>query len=158
MAVRLVHFSNRLAVAREFISNVVLVNALVRSVSHTVLTIDGMCLSLSTLLVQFSIPSELLSQKLFLGISFFNFVLTSSSQTLVVIEYCGADCLFGTVLANNVFVNTLLQVSRIELGHAKVGFVEHRSSARIERGVVAPCESGVEVWGAPRRLDWETGR
>ncbi len=72
--------------AREVIWGDLLVIFFLNSATFAALTIDRMRLSLSTLLVHFSIPGELLSQDLFLGIPFFNLILTSSPETLVVIE------------------------------------------------------------------------
>jgi hypothetical protein len=67
-----------------------------------------MRLPLSPLLMQLFVSGELLPQKLLLGVPFFELMLTSSFQTLVVIEYSRANCLLGPVLAYDIFVYAFL--------------------------------------------------
>lgn len=61
------------------------------------------------------------------------------------IEYGGADGLFGPVLSNDVVIDTLLQVPWVEPGDAILGLVEHGAAAGLERRVIAGRETGGEI-------------
>lgn len=80
-------------------------------------------------------------------------MLVTSPEVLVVIEDGCTDCLLGSVLPNDIVIDSLLQVSRVEMRDAKCGLVEHWASPRIDRGVIRVCEARVEVCSPPRSQD-----
>lgn len=60
------------------------------------------------------------------------FMLTTSSDVLVMVEYGRAYCLLCSLLANDIVIDALLQISRIELRHAETGSIKHRTPSGIE--------------------------
>lgn len=84
--------------------------------------------------------------------------LATSAHVLVVIEYRGTDCLLRPVLAYDVVINSPLEIPRVELRHAKSGFVEHGPAARVEGWVIASREARVEVCVPSRSREAGRGR
>lgn len=76
-------------------------------------------------------------------------VLVPPTQVLIVVEDGGADGLLGSVLADDVLVDSALEVSRIEVRDAKAGFGEHGAPAGVDGWVIAASEARVEVVGPP---------
>ena len=73
-----------------------------------------------------------------------------ATQALVVVEYDGAYRLLGPVLPYNIFIDALLQVTRVELRHPDAGRVEDGPAARLGGWIVGAREAGGEVGRASR--------
>lgn len=65
------------------------------------------------------------------------------------VEDGGADGLLGSVLADDILVDSALEVSRIEVRHTKARLVEHGAPAGVDGWVITAGEARVEVVGPP---------
>lgn len=66
------------------------------------------------------------------------------------IEYGGAYGLFGPVLADDILVDSCLQIAGVELGDA-ITRLEDGTSGRVLGWIIAACEAGIEVIRPPRQ-------
>lgn len=83
------------------------------------------------------------------------FLVPSPPHPLIVVEDGGADGLLCSMLADNIVVYTLLQISGIELRNSEVVLVEHGPTSSITSRIIAACETRVEIlctsWGGSSR-------
>lgn len=91
------------------------------------------------------LPLQFLPEALLLGL-----MVSAPPEPLIMIEYNGAYCLFGAILANDVIINTALQIARVELRNAKGRFGEDGTASCFLRRIVARGKPRVEVLGAAR--------
>lgn len=92
------------------------------------------------------VAGELLALLPFDGSAFHVLVMLPPAQSLVVVEYGGADGLFCSLLTYNVLVDTGLEVAWVELWNSEAWPVEHGPSALVKLArIIAAREAGIEV-------------
>ncbi len=73
----------------------------------------------------------------------------TESRKYVLVEDSRTYRLLRPVLSHHIVVDTLLQVTRVELGNPESGLVEHWASAIVDGGIVAAGKSGSKVLRSP---------
>lgn len=135
--------------AGKFIFNQVVSGMTIESLPMGVLTFHGM--DLAPPLVQLPVPGQPLSHLLLVPVPLLVLMLVAPAYILVVVEYGGAYRLLGPVLADDVIVNPLLEVARVELRYTKViGLIEHGPTTSFDGRVIASREARIEFGRSPR--------
>lgn len=92
-------------------------------------TFEGM--SLPPSLVKVLVPGETLPQELLSRITILVLMLMPPPNVLVVVEYGGADRLLCPILTDDIVIDPLLEVARIEVRHPYAGLFEHGPAASL---------------------------